>query len=106
MKGTIIDFLQMAANNQALARELVELAARHGFQFDADQLQDADLAQVSGGVDLTAMRAATSAAIADSMMNRAQSSTDLASDLYKATTTMLKAVNDQLYQTTVAINRS
>jgi len=26
--------------------------------------------------------------------------------LYKATTTMLKAVNDQLYQTTVAINRS
>ena len=48
MKGTIIDFLNLANQNQELAKELVELAARHDFTFD-DELNDEDLEKVAGG---------------------------------------------------------
>ena len=50
MKGTILDFLQLAAEQPELAKELVDLAARYGFEFaDTGELDDDDLAQVAGG---------------------------------------------------------
>jgi hypothetical protein len=50
MKGTILDFLQLAAEKPELAKELADLAARYGFQFsDTGELDENDLAQVAGG---------------------------------------------------------
>jgi hypothetical protein len=49
MKGTILDFLNLANQNQELATELVELAARHDFTFN-DELSDEDLEKVAGGM--------------------------------------------------------
>lgn len=51
MKGTIVDFLNLAAENDALAREFVDLAARYGFEF-SDELNEEELADVAGGVEL------------------------------------------------------
>ena len=48
MKGTILDFLNLAAEKPELARELVELAGRHNFAF-TDEVSDDDLEAVSGG---------------------------------------------------------
>lgn len=53
MKGTVLDFLQLAGEKPQLARELVELAARHGFEFSDDELSDSDLDAVAGGSDLS-----------------------------------------------------
>ncbi len=52
MKGTILDFLNLANQNQELAKELVELAARHDFTFN-DELSDEDLEKVAGGAGTT-----------------------------------------------------
>ena len=57
MKGTILDFLQLAAEKPELARELADLAARYGFEFtDTGELDDDDLAEVAGGTgDLSSL---------------------------------------------------
>ena len=39
MKGTILDFLKLAAEKSELAQELVELAAKHDFEF-SDEVSD------------------------------------------------------------------
>lgn len=50
MKGTIIDFMDLAAEKPELAEELVELAARYDFEFTAnEELSDEDLENVTGG---------------------------------------------------------
>jgi len=50
MKGTLIEFIELAADNRQLAEELVVLAARYGFEFTADdELSDKDLETVAGG---------------------------------------------------------
>jgi len=52
MKGTILDFLKLAAEKPELAKELVELAAKHGFEFSDDELSDSELEAVAGGITL------------------------------------------------------
>ena len=49
MKGTILDFLQLAEEKPGLAKELVELAARYGFEFTPYELSDAEAQAVTGG---------------------------------------------------------
>jgi hypothetical protein len=50
MKGTIFDFLKFTTEKPELAKELVELAARHGFEFaDTGELGEDDLERVAGG---------------------------------------------------------
>jgi hypothetical protein len=49
MKGTILDFLRLAAEKPELARELVELAGKHDFEF-TDEVSDEDLEEVTGGL--------------------------------------------------------
>ncbi len=52
MKGTIFDFLKFTTEKPELAKELVELAARHGFEFaDTGELGEDDLERVAGGSD-------------------------------------------------------
>ena len=48
MKGTILDFLKLASQKQELAQQLVDLAAKHNFEF-SDELNDDQLDDVSGG---------------------------------------------------------
>ena len=48
MKGTMIDFLLYLDKNEKLRTEIVEVANKHGFQFD-DEISDADLEAVAGG---------------------------------------------------------
>ena len=50
MKGTIIDFLQLAADKPELAKDLVELASKYEFEFSDHELSEAELDQVAGGV--------------------------------------------------------
>jgi hypothetical protein len=52
MKGTILDFLKLAAEKPELAKELVELATKYDFEFTADELSDAELEAVAGGATL------------------------------------------------------
>jgi hypothetical protein len=51
MKGTIVDFLRLASEKPELAREFLELAARHDFEF-SDELRDEELESVAGGAGL------------------------------------------------------
>jgi hypothetical protein len=54
MKGTILDFLKLAAEKPELAKELVELAAKHDFEF-TDEVSDQELDAVAGGTDINAL---------------------------------------------------
>ena len=49
MKGTYLDFLTLALENPDLARELAELATRHGFEFTDDELSETQLEAAAGG---------------------------------------------------------
>jgi hypothetical protein len=48
MKGTILDFLKLAAEKPELAKEMVELAGKYDFQF-SDEVSDEELDGVAGG---------------------------------------------------------
>ena len=48
MKGTILDFLNLATTNPDLSQDLVELAAKYGFEF-TDEVSEEQLEDVSGG---------------------------------------------------------
>ena len=49
-KDAISAFFKKAAEDTALQKKLVELAAAEGFDFSADELNDADLDSIAGGV--------------------------------------------------------
>jgi len=49
MKGSVLDFLKLAAEEPELAKQLVELASKYDFEF-SDELTDDDLGTVSGGI--------------------------------------------------------
>lgn len=49
MKGTILDFMKLVAENPELARKLGELASEFDFEFTEDELTEADLEAVAGG---------------------------------------------------------
>jgi hypothetical protein len=51
MKGTILDFLKLAAEKPELAQELVELTAKHEFEF-TDEVSDEELERVAGGATI------------------------------------------------------
>ena len=49
MKGTILDFLNLASEKEALAKELLELATKYDFEFSDEELSESELDQVAGG---------------------------------------------------------
>ena len=49
MKGTILDFLNLATEKEALAKELLELATKYDFEFSDEELSESELDQVAGG---------------------------------------------------------
>ena len=51
MKGTILDFLNLAAEKPELAKEFVELATKYEFEF-TDEVSDDQLESVVGGAYL------------------------------------------------------
>jgi hypothetical protein len=59
MKGNILDFMKLAADKPELAQELVELAAKHDFEF-SDEVSDEDLEGVAGGATRDQMKASLS----------------------------------------------
>lgn len=48
--STLMAFLKKASEDEGLRKELVSLAGRYGIQIGADELSDAALDQVSGGL--------------------------------------------------------
>ena len=56
MKGTILDFLKLAAEKPEVAKELAELAAKHGIEF-SDEVRDEELESVAGGLEAVAASA-------------------------------------------------
>lgn len=46
----LMAFLKKAAEDEGLRQELVALAGRHGIKLDSDELGDAALDQVAGGL--------------------------------------------------------
>jgi hypothetical protein len=49
MKGTMIDFLLYLDGNEQLRKDIIEVANKHGFEFD-DEVSDAELEVVAGGL--------------------------------------------------------
>ena len=49
MKGTILDFLNLATEKEALAKELLELATKYDFEFSDEELSESELDHVAGG---------------------------------------------------------
>jgi len=48
MKGTIIDFLNLASETPELSQEIVDLAMKYGFEF-TDEVSEEQLDSVAGG---------------------------------------------------------
>ena len=74
MKGNILDFLKLVAENPDLARRVGELASEYGFEFSDDELTEGDLEAVTGGTlnttsDLTQM---SQLELQDAMSKQAQ----------------------------------
>lgn len=47
---TVVAFLKKVAEDEGLRREFIELAAKHGIRITADELGEAELEKVAGGV--------------------------------------------------------
>jgi hypothetical protein len=76
MKGTILDFLKLATEKPELAEELVELAAKYGFEF-SDEVSDDELEDVAGGGSSLEEIAAQAEAAIDEAKDAASDSRDL-----------------------------
>ena len=101
MKGTITDFLELVSAKPELSRELIELAARHGFEFSVDELSDSELQGVVGGI-LPSLR------MLDSIGDEAQlANVDLQSVLQQQQQTlqMVSNVSKTLSDTTMSTIR-
>lgn len=49
-KESVAAFIADLAKDPKLQQELADLAAKHGYEFTSDELNDSDLAGISGGV--------------------------------------------------------
>jgi predicted ribosomally synthesized peptide with nif11-like leader len=48
-KEALSSFLKKVAEDPALQDKLIEFAAKHGFEFTAEELSEADLENIAGG---------------------------------------------------------
>ena len=48
--NTLLAFLKKASEDEGLRKDLVSLASRYGVQIDSDELSEAALYQVAGGI--------------------------------------------------------
>jgi len=100
MKGTILDFLKLAAEKPELAKEVVELARHHDFEFSDDELSDSELEAVAGGMTLEE-------SLSTSGDDAQLANIDLQNQLQKQQTTiqMLSNVSKTLHDTALATIR-
>ena len=104
MKGTMIDFLLYLDGNEKLRQEIVEVANKHGFEFD-DEVSDAELESVAGGF-------VTSSALSnDSVRNERQEDQTAfenfdqkANQLYNILSTVMKSMKEMQASTIRNIN--
>jgi len=67
VKGTIMDFLKLAAEKPELAKDLVALAQKYGFEF-SDEVSDEELDGVTGGATVKViMQSLTGGGLPDGM---------------------------------------
>ncbi len=52
MKGSILDFLNVATEKPELAKAIAELAARFDFEFTSEELSEEQLESVAGGLTI------------------------------------------------------
>ena len=95
MKGTILDFLNFATEKPDLAKELVELASKHDFEF-SDEVPDEQLKGVSGGlIDTTpGPLGDTSQSSFDDAMNKQQQIMQLMSNIQKGLLSTASSIVD------------
>jgi hypothetical protein len=72
MKGTVFDLLKLAAHRPDVAKDLAELAARHGIEL-TDEVSDDELEAVSGGAESIEDQLVSQGEITDSMQFDLQS---------------------------------
>ena len=51
-KEAVVAFLREVARDPNLQQELAKLAAKHGYDFTSDELNEADLAGITGGTSI------------------------------------------------------
>jgi hypothetical protein len=94
MKGTILDFLNLAAEKPELAKELIELATKYDFEF-AEEVSDEELEDVVGGLtesSLTAPQTDSSQSDFPDSMNTQQQAMQTLSNIMKNQHDTLKAI--------------
>jgi hypothetical protein len=103
MKGSILDFLNLATEKPDLAKELVELATKHDFEFTSDELSDADLDSVAGGGSIEEWEAQLASMGDDAQLGNI----DLQNTLQKQQQTiqMMSNVSKMLHDTGLAVIR-
>jgi hypothetical protein len=76
MKGTILDFLKLAAEKPELAKELAEVAAKHDFEF-TDEVSDEELEGLAGGGTYFEKTLGTSSPVGEAAKEGASSAKEL-----------------------------
>ena len=104
MKGTILDFVKLATENSELAGELVQLAAKHDFEF-SDEVSDQELEGVAGGAaGLEAMAQDRDQAIWEAEQTKSESLLASQKQHIDALADMIRQMNDTKQQSLNSTN--
>ena len=96
MKGNVLDFLKLVAENPELARRLGELASEYGFEFSDDELSDNDLDAVTGGTIAASDLTALSQLQLQQLMNQKAQAVQIISSIMKQQNDTLNAIIQNL----------
>ena len=96
MKGNVVDFLKLVAENPELARRLGELASEYGFEFSDDELSDNDLDAVTGGTIAASDLTALSQLQLQQLMNQKAQAVQIISSIMKQQNDTLNAIIQNL----------
>lgn len=91
MKGTILDFLELASEKPELAKKMIDLAAQYDFEF-ADDVSDEQLDDVVGG----AVDAIAANSLAEPTQQGVQGSTNMLTQQMQMMSNIMKNQHDTL----------